>query len=103
MVLGAACVPKLLALGRLPHSDVPVLALTLGHPVSQDLLQQRAAAARSCLQELHSAGFAHGDVHKGNFLLIDGQVVIIDLERCSQADADSRERDMERLQQCLSG
>lgn len=103
MALGAACIPKLLAVGRLPHSGVPVLALTLGHPVSQDHLQQHAEAAQSCLLELHSAGFAHGDVRKENFLLIDGQVVIIDLERCLQADEDTCANDMERLQQCLSG
>lgn len=91
------CVPKLLALGRLPHSGMPVLALSLGEPMSTQLLQDHAAAAEVCLQHLHGAGFAHGDVRACNFLQIDGQVVVCDLETCSAADEQACEQDLDRL------
>lgn len=95
-------VPKLLALGRLPHSGVPVLALSLGEPMSKQLLQQHAAGAEACLRGLHGAGVAHGDVRASNFLLIDGQVAVCDLETCSAADEEACQQDLDRLHCLLS-
>ncbi|WIA20003.1 hypothetical protein OEZ85_005875 [Tetradesmus obliquus] len=94
------CMPKLLALGRLPHSGVPVLALSLGEPLSTQLLKQHGTAAKACLKGLHKAGFAHGDVRASNFLLIDGKVVVCDLETCCAADEQACDQDLDRLD-CL--
>lgn len=92
------CVPKLLALGRMPHSGVPVLALSLGKPMNMQLLQQHAAAARECLLGLHAAGFAHGDVRPSNFVqTVGGIVLLCDLESCSAASEMACQQDLQRL------
>jgi hypothetical protein len=98
----SVCVPKLLALGRMPHSGVPVLALSLGEPMTMQLLQQHATAAKECLQGLHAAGWAHGDVRPSNFVRVGGTVVLCDLESCSAATEAARKQDTELLHTHLS-
>lgn len=99
--LQGVCIAQLLALGRLPHSGVPVLALSLGEPMSRQLLQQHAAAVEECLQRLHAAGVALGDVHAANFWLVGWQVVVSDLAACRAADDDERQWDWDQLESLL--
>lgn len=98
----AVCVPKLLALGRMPHSGDPVLAVALGEPMNLQLLQQHATAAEKCLQHLHDAGIAHGDVRPSNFVQIGGTVVLCDLESCSAASEMACQQELQRLHTLLS-
>eukprot|EP00882_Tetradesmus_deserticola_P011811 GHRQ01012502.1.p1 GENE.GHRQ01012502.1~~GHRQ01012502.1.p1 ORF type:complete len:378 (+),score=137.39 GHRQ01012502.1:835-1968(+) len=95
-------VPKLLALGRLPDSGVPVLVVSLGEPMDVRLLHQHAAAAAACLQRFHAAGFAHGDVRAGNFVLLDSKVVLCDLETCRPAEEEACKQDKVQLRGLLS-
>eukprot|EP00882_Tetradesmus_deserticola_P030164 GHRQ01033845.1.p2 GENE.GHRQ01033845.1~~GHRQ01033845.1.p2 ORF type:complete len:147 (-),score=51.62 GHRQ01033845.1:548-988(-) len=96
-------IPKLLALGRLPHSGAPVLALTLCQLLPlPPLREQFAASAREALACLHAMGHSHGDLTGSNLLVFEGRVLLCDLQTCQRgAGQDSLQRDVADLEQLL--
>ncbi len=91
------CVPPLLALGRLPHTGAPALALPMGEPVPKPLPQEVVTAARVSLQTLHAAGFCHGDVRCENLLKYGSKFLWCDLETCTVLTESGRIRDSAQL------
>jgi hypothetical protein len=98
---GSSIVP-LLALGRLPHSGEPALALALGQPLPRPVTQELAATAKGAVASLHDAGFSHGDVRSSNLLVYEGKVVLCDLQTCVLGTSqDIRQQELAELQHVL--
>lgn len=104
--LQGRCIPKVLAVGRLPHSGEPLLAVQLGDPLPEPITPELAAGIRRTLQQLHAAGAVHGDVRLQNMLMRpeqEGHVLLCDLERCivraNGAAIESEQQELELLLQ----
>jgi len=95
------CIVPLLAVGLLPHTYRPVIALAEGQPLSDQLPSHLHARAQEALCELHQAGWSHGDVSARNMLLYNKRVVFCDLETCAPIAKVGREQDMHDLQSML--
>jgi tRNA A-37 threonylcarbamoyl transferase component Bud32 len=90
-----------LAVGRLPHNDRPVIALAEGQPVQEPLPSDLFAQAEEALKELHKAGWCHGDIRARNMLCYNQHVVFCDLETCSPATEEGVKQDWHDLQSML--
>jgi hypothetical protein len=70
---------KLLALQ--PVGD----AISEGENITQEL----RAKMRATVQQIHNAGYVHGDIARRNFCRKGSNVVLVDLERCRRARSQS--------------
>jgi len=95
------CIVPLLAVGLLPHTDRPVIALSEGQPMPEQLPSHLRTQAQGAMLELHQAGWSHGDVSVRNMLLYNKRVVFCDLETCAQLTEAGREQDMQDLHSML--
>ena len=95
------CILPLLAVGRLPHTGRPMIALAEGQPLPEPLTSELRAEAEAALHELHHAGWCHGDIKARNMLMYNGRVVFCDLETCGPCTEAGRDEDMQALQSML--
>lgn len=60
-------------------------------------------ACRHILAKLHALGIKHGDINKHNFLIRDGEAILIDFESAERCDErEELESEFQRLEQSLS-
>lgn len=84
--VGVGCIPELHEVLHFSNGCVGLLMADCGsslrQPMSETELIDFATRAASCLAELHTAGWVHGDVKESNFCRndADGRVTLIDLE-----------------------
>ena len=103
--LQGKAIPHFLGSGLLLHTAAPVIvtslegvALAEGKRVPQKLHKPMQKA----LQALHNAGAAHGDVRLSNFLVSDGEVLLVDLgQTVLLASPKQKEADMQRSKAIL--
>lgn len=71
------------------HLDGPLLALA-----DDVLLRETVPAAAALLGRLHTLGWAHGDAHLYNMMLVAKQVYFIDFERCATLTPAGAKQDL---------
>lgn len=82
---GVTCIPTLHEVVRFSNGCVGIVmndcGSSIGYPKDESQLFHFASCAASCLDELHRAGWVHGDVKESNFCQDSkGRVTLIDLE-----------------------
>jgi predicted unusual protein kinase regulating ubiquinone biosynthesis (AarF/ABC1/UbiB family) len=96
--LQGAAIPRCYGSCRYNGTDALLLerleGVSLGSPEGATLkLEQLAELLDPCYRALHSFGVDHGDPHPGNFQLLDGKLVVLDLEQI-EFDMPAEEQDL---------
>ena len=98
-------IPHLLRSGLLLHTSAPVIVTSLeGDALEEDerVPKQLHKPIREALKALHTAGAAHGDVRRSNFLVSGGKVQLVDLgQTVLQASKAQKKADMQSLKAML--
>ncbi len=72
-------------------SSVRSYAYSPDQPPSRDLLLRLSIECLEGLHAVHQAGYLHGDVHAGNFLVREGQVCLIDFGLARPIQVDEKD------------
>lgn len=109
LLAAGAPVPTPRAWGRLTNGDeIVVMDFVDGDPLAAVGTDAAARADLipalvSAITKIHDAGYRHGDLHCGNLMLAEKQIVVLDLQRARrQRSATDRLWDLARLELSLA-
>ena len=98
-----APVPRPRAWGRLTNGDEIVVADFIDGERIADTRTEIVNAMASAIEKLHDTGYRHGDLHLGNLLAVDQQIVLLDFQRARpQRSSHDRLWDLARLELSLA-
>jgi tRNA A-37 threonylcarbamoyl transferase component Bud32 len=98
-----ALVPRPRAWGRLPHGDEIIVTDFINGKRLTDPEADLVDAMASAIAKFHGAGYRHGDLHLGNLLAADREIVLLDLQRARRLrSARDRLWDLARLELSLA-
>ena len=96
-------VPRPRAWGRLTNGDEVIVSDFIDGERVTDAGSEVVEALASAIAKFHGSGYRHGDLHLGNLLAVDQEIVLLDLQRARpQRNARDRLWDLSQLELSLA-